>query len=157
LPAGHAIREDAGPAPPDAVAPRPDSAFGGRTRVLLACSRGAEQRDIERAEHAHRFARLSRAGTRLAGDGAEPQRAVAALAAGGQARFDGRHPVLPAGRGRHRCASAGAHRGRQRTPMNELLAKLKVWYGALQQREQRMVAGGALTLAALILVLGVLL
>ena len=41
--------------------------------------------------------------------------------------------------------------------MNELLAKLKAWYGALQQREQRMVAGGALTLAALILVLGVLL
>ncbi|HEY4751094.1 MAG TPA: type II secretion system protein GspM [Steroidobacteraceae bacterium] len=41
--------------------------------------------------------------------------------------------------------------------MNELLAKLKAWYGALQQREQRMVAGGALTLAVLILVLGVLL
>jgi hypothetical protein len=41
--------------------------------------------------------------------------------------------------------------------MNELLAKLKAWYGALQQREQRMVAGGAVTLAALILVLGVLL
>jgi general secretion pathway protein M len=41
--------------------------------------------------------------------------------------------------------------------MNELLAKLKAWYGALQPREQRMVAGGALTLAALILVLGVLL
>ena len=41
--------------------------------------------------------------------------------------------------------------------MNELLAKLKAWYGALQQREQRMVAGGALALAVLILVLGVLL
>jgi general secretion pathway protein M len=41
--------------------------------------------------------------------------------------------------------------------MNELLAKLKGWYGALQPREQQMVAGGALTLAALILVLGVLL
>jgi general secretion pathway protein M len=41
--------------------------------------------------------------------------------------------------------------------MNEYLAKLKAWYGALQQREQRMVAGGALIVAALILVLGVLL
>jgi len=41
--------------------------------------------------------------------------------------------------------------------MNELIAKLRAWYGALQRREQRMVAGGALILAALILVLGVLL
>ena len=41
--------------------------------------------------------------------------------------------------------------------MNELLAKLKSWYATLQQREQRMVAGGAVTLAVLILVLGVLL
>jgi len=41
--------------------------------------------------------------------------------------------------------------------MNELLIKLKAWYGALQQREQRVVAAGAVTLAVLILVLGVLL
>jgi len=41
--------------------------------------------------------------------------------------------------------------------MNELLAKLKARYDSLQQREQRVVAGGALILAVLILVLGVLL
>ena len=41
--------------------------------------------------------------------------------------------------------------------MNELLAKLKAWYGGLQQREQRVVAVGALALATLVLVLGVLL
>jgi general secretion pathway protein M len=41
--------------------------------------------------------------------------------------------------------------------MNGLIAKIRSWYGALQQREQRMVAGGALTLALLVLVLGVLL
>ena len=43
------------------------------------------------------------------------------------------------------------------TSMKELLAKLKAWYGALQQREQRVVAGGAVALAVLTLVLGVLL
>ena len=41
--------------------------------------------------------------------------------------------------------------------MNELLAKLKAWYGGLQQREQRVVAVGAVALAALILVVGMLL
>lgn len=41
--------------------------------------------------------------------------------------------------------------------MNELLAKLRAWYGGLQPREQRVVAAGAVALAALILVLGVLL
>jgi general secretion pathway protein M len=41
--------------------------------------------------------------------------------------------------------------------MSELLAKLQAWYGALQQREQLVVAGGAVALAALILVVGVVL
>ena len=41
--------------------------------------------------------------------------------------------------------------------MNEMLAKFKNWYDALQTREQRMVAGGSVLLAALILVFGVLL
>jgi general secretion pathway protein M len=41
--------------------------------------------------------------------------------------------------------------------MNELLAKLQAWYGALQEREQLVVAGGAVALAALILVVGVVL
>jgi general secretion pathway protein M len=41
--------------------------------------------------------------------------------------------------------------------VNEQLAKLKARYDALQPREQRVVAGGALTLAVLILVLGVIL
>lgn len=41
--------------------------------------------------------------------------------------------------------------------MNEQLAKLKARYDALQPREQRVVAGGALTLAVLVLVLGVIL
>ena len=41
--------------------------------------------------------------------------------------------------------------------MNELTAKLKAWYAGLQKREQRMVAAGALALAVLLLVGGVLL
>jgi len=41
--------------------------------------------------------------------------------------------------------------------MNELLAKLKAWYGGLQQREQRVAAVGAVALAILILVMGLLL
>ncbi|MGO9515214.1 MAG: type II secretion system protein GspM [Steroidobacteraceae bacterium] len=41
--------------------------------------------------------------------------------------------------------------------MNELTAKLKAWYAGLQEREQRMVAAGALALAALLVVGGVLL
>jgi general secretion pathway protein M len=41
--------------------------------------------------------------------------------------------------------------------MNPLAAKLKAWYGGLQQREQRMVAIGAIALGALLLVGGVLL
>jgi general secretion pathway protein M len=40
--------------------------------------------------------------------------------------------------------------------MNDTLAKLKARYDALQPRERRIVAGGAVVLAALILVLGVL-
>jgi general secretion pathway protein M len=40
--------------------------------------------------------------------------------------------------------------------MNELIAKLRAWYGALQRREQLVVAGGAVVLGALILLLGVL-
>lgn len=41
--------------------------------------------------------------------------------------------------------------------MNELLAKLKSWYAGLQQREQRVVGIGAVALAALLLVGGILL
>jgi general secretion pathway protein M len=41
--------------------------------------------------------------------------------------------------------------------MNGLLAKLQAWYGALERREQLVVAGGAVALAALILVVGVVL
>ncbi len=41
--------------------------------------------------------------------------------------------------------------------MNKLAAKLKAWYAGLQEREQRMVAAGALALAALLVVGGVLL
>lgn len=41
--------------------------------------------------------------------------------------------------------------------MNELTAKLKAWYAGLQKREQRIVVAGALALAVLLLVGGVLL
>ena len=41
--------------------------------------------------------------------------------------------------------------------MNKLLSQLKVWYGGLQEREQRMVAAGAVILAVLLLVGGILL
>jgi general secretion pathway protein M len=40
--------------------------------------------------------------------------------------------------------------------MNELLAKLKTWYAGLQERERRVVAIGAVALALVILVGGVL-
>ncbi len=40
--------------------------------------------------------------------------------------------------------------------MNALLAKLRVWYGGLQERERRVVAGGAIGLALLILAVGML-
>jgi general secretion pathway protein M len=39
--------------------------------------------------------------------------------------------------------------------MNELIAKLRAWYGALQEREQRVVAIGAIALALVILVGGI--
>ncbi len=41
--------------------------------------------------------------------------------------------------------------------MNELAAKLKVWYSGLQEREQRVVAIGAVALGLVILVGGILL
>jgi len=41
--------------------------------------------------------------------------------------------------------------------MNNLVAKFKAWYAGLQQREQRMVAIGAVALSALLLVGGILL
>lgn len=41
--------------------------------------------------------------------------------------------------------------------MNNLAVKLKAWYAGLQQREQRMVAIGAVVLCALLLVGGILL
>ena len=44
--AGHAVREDAGPAPPDAVASRPDPAFGRGARILSARPGGAERRHV---------------------------------------------------------------------------------------------------------------
>lgn len=40
--------------------------------------------------------------------------------------------------------------------MNELLVKLRTWYAGLQEREQRVVAGGAIGLAVLILFVGML-
>jgi general secretion pathway protein M len=40
--------------------------------------------------------------------------------------------------------------------MNELLNKLRAWYAGLQRREQRMVTIGGVTVAVLILVLGIL-
>jgi general secretion pathway protein M len=40
--------------------------------------------------------------------------------------------------------------------MNELLAKLRAWYGGLQERERRVVAGGATGLGVLILAVGML-
>jgi general secretion pathway protein M len=40
--------------------------------------------------------------------------------------------------------------------LNELIAKLRAWYGGLQRREQLVVAVGAVVLGALILLLGVL-
>ena len=75
LPAGHAVRENAGPAPPDAVTSRSDPPFGRRAGVLSACSRSALERGLVDAEHTHRFAQLSRAGARPEGHGSQPHRA----------------------------------------------------------------------------------
>ena len=80
-----AHRDDAGSAPPDAVASRPHSPLRTGPGILSAHARGPERRDVRHAEDQHRCAQLSRASARHEGDGTESRRALAAVSAGGQA------------------------------------------------------------------------
>ena len=108
-----ADRDDAGPAPPDGVAPRPHPPSGPGPEYFLRTLEALSGAVSTTPKTTHRFAQLSRASARHEGDGTEPRRALAAVAAGRANR--GCRPTsnplsrsTPASRRKCRCRSPGA-------------------------------------------------